>query len=71
MESSDAHKPMTADQITAAADMKTGKSYRTPGLKRLSPSAAKDLLLQHGDAGDPEVQQMLDCVDELQGEKGS
>jgi len=71
MESSDVHKSMTADQITAAEERKVGKSYVAPGLKPLSPAAAKDLLLQHADAGDPEVQQIIDCVDELQGEKGS
>ena len=71
MESSDVHKSMTADQMTAAEEMKVGKSYVAPGLKPLSPEAAKGLLLRHADAGDPEVQQLLDCVDELQGEKGS
>lgn len=66
MESSDVRKPMTTDQ-----EVKVDESYLAPGLKRLSPAAAKGLLLQHADAGDPEVQRMLDCVDELQGEKGS
>lgn len=69
MESSDVHKSMTADQITAAEKRKVGKSYVAPGLKPLSPAAAKDLLLQHADAGDPEVQQIIDCVDELEERK--
>jgi hypothetical protein len=70
MESSDVHKSMTADPMTDQ-EMKVGAPYLAPGLKPLSPAAAKDLLLQHAEAGDPEVQHMLDCVDELQGEKGS
>jgi len=66
MESSDVRKP-----VTTAQEMNVGESYLAPGLKRLSPEAAKDLLLRQGGADDPEVQQMLDCIDELQGEKGS
>jgi hypothetical protein len=66
MESSDVCKP-----VTTAQEIKVGTPYLAPGLKPLSPAAAKDLLLQHADAGDPEVQHMLDCIDELQGEKGS
>jgi hypothetical protein len=66
MKSRDVRKPMTSDQ-----EVKVCKSYLAPGLKNLSPAAAKGLLLQHADAGDPEVQHLLDCVDELQGEKGS
>jgi hypothetical protein len=66
MESSDVRKA-----VTTAKEMKVGTPYIAPGLKRLSSAAAKDLLLQHADTGDPEVQHMLDCVDELQGEKGS
>ena len=66
MESSDVHRSMTTDQ-----EVEVCKSYLAPGLARLSPAAAKDLLLRNADAGDPEVQNMLDCVDKLQGEKGS
>ena len=66
MECSDARKPMTTDQ-----EVEVCKSYSAPGIERLSPADAKDLLLRNADAGDPEVQNMLDCVDELQGEKGS
>ena len=65
MESSDVRKP-----VTTAQDMKVGKPYLAPDLKRVSPATAKGLL-QNAGAGDPEVQHMLDCVDELQGEKGS
>lgn len=66
MESSDVRKPMTTDQ-----EVEVCKSYLAPGLERLSPAAAKDLLLRNADAGDSEVQHLLDCVDKLQGEKGS
>jgi hypothetical protein len=71
MESSDVGKPMTTAQAPTDQEMKVGKSYLAPALKRLSPEAAKGVLLQHADVGNPEVQQMLDRVDELQGEKGS
>jgi len=66
MESSDVRKTVTTDQ-----EIKVGRPYVAPNLKPLSPAAAKDLLLQHADAGCPEVQNLLECVDELQGEKGS
>jgi len=66
MKSTDVCKPMTSGQ-----GMKVRKPYHAPGLKRLSPEAAKELLLRHADAGDPEVQHMLDCIGELLGEKGS
>ena len=66
MEFTDGHQPKTADQA-----MKVSRAYVAPSLKRLSPAAAKDLLLGNSVAHDPKVQQVLDCVDELQGEKGS
>jgi hypothetical protein len=66
MESTDARKSKTASQT-----MKVCKPYVAPDLERLSPAAARNLLLQNADASDPELQQVLDCVDELQGEKGS
>jgi len=66
MESNVVRKPRTSGQ-----GMKVRKPYLAPGFKRLSPEAAKELLLRHADAGDPEVQHMLDCIDELLGEKGS
>ena len=66
MESTDVRKPVTSGQW-----MKVRKPYLAPGFKRLSPEAAKELLLRHADAGDRKVQHMLDCVDELLGENGS
>lgn len=66
MESTDVRKPMTSGQ-----GMKVRKRYLAPGLKRLTPGAAKELLLRHADASDPEVQHMLDCIGELKGEEGS
>jgi hypothetical protein len=71
MESGDVRKPVTAAQLTTEQEIKVRKAYLAPDVKRVSPAAAKNLLVQHTDAGDPEVQHMLDCIDELQGEKGS
>ena len=66
MESTDARKSKPASQA-----MKVCKPYAAPDLERLRPAAAKELLLRNAVASDPEVQHVLDCVDELQGEKGS
>lgn len=66
MESTDARKLKTASQT-----MKVCKPYVAPDLEQLSPAAAKDLLLRNTDTGDPELQHVLDRVDELQGEGDS
>ena len=66
MESTDARKSKTASQT-----MKVCKLYVAPDLDHLSPAAAGNLLLRNAAAGGSEVQQVLDCVDKLQGEKGS
>lgn len=66
MESTDVRKPMTGSEGTEVR-----KPYFAPGFKRLTPEAAKELLLRHADANDPEVQHMLDCIVELREEKGS
>jgi len=66
MESTDARKSKTAGQT-----MKVCKLYVAPDLDHLSPAAAGNLLLRNAAAGGSEVQQVLDCVDKLQGEKGS
>jgi hypothetical protein len=47
------------------------KPYVAPTCKRVTPDAAKELLLRHGDTGDPEVQHMLDRIEELQKHNGS
>jgi hypothetical protein len=66
MESNETRKPKTAGH-----PIRLCKPYVAPGLERLSPAAARELLLRTADAGDPEVQHVLDYVDELQGDKGS
>lgn len=66
MEPTDEQKPKIAGE-----QVKTCKPYFVPGLKRLSSTDAKELILQNADVHDPEVQHMVECVDELQGEKGS
>lgn len=45
------------------------RPYVAPDLQCLSIAAAKVLLARHADAADPEVQKMIECVDQLQ--KGS
>ena len=53
---------------------KTGegrKSYVTPVCRRLTPETAKEMLLRRTDTGDPEVQRMLECIEELQMKKRS
>lgn len=41
------------------------KPYVRPALRRLTPEAAKELLLQKGDLSDPEVRHMLQRIEEL------
>lgn len=65
MESTDVGK-MNADGY-----LKICKPYVAPTLRRLNPAVAKDLLLRYADVNDSEVQQMIECVDQLPGAKGS
>jgi hypothetical protein len=46
-------------------------SYSAPGLRRVTPEAAKEMLLRHSDVNDPEVKSMLECIEQLQNPKGS
>ncbi len=50
---------------------KDDRRYVAPGFERLSPAAARGMLLLDCDTGDPEVRLMLDFVNQLQGEKRS
>lgn len=45
--------------------------YVAPAGKRMSPEAAKELLLHHDDAEDPEVQRMHECIEEINKHNGS
>ena len=37
------------------------KSYSAPELRRLIPEVAREMLLRHDEATDPEIKFMLDC----------
>ena len=47
------------------------KSYSAPGLRRLTPDVAREMLLRHDEANDPEIKFMLDCIERLRDPKGS
>jgi hypothetical protein len=47
------------------------KPYVAPGLQRLSPDAAKRLLLRDADTNDSELRQMLESNEQVDGAKGS
>jgi hypothetical protein len=51
--------------------LKVRKPYLAPRLRRISLGAAKDLLLSDRDTNDPELRQMIERVDQLNGAKGS
>lgn len=61
MKSGDVRSSMTSNR-----GIEGRKPYVTPGCKRLSPEAAKELLLRHAEASNPEVQLMLHRIEELQ-----
>ena len=66
MQSTDVGKTMNA-----GGKSKVCKPYLAPRLQRLNPGAAKGLLSRHADTSDSELQQMMECVDQLNGAKGS
>ena len=41
------------------------RRYSSPGLRRLSPDAAKELLLRNSKVEDPEVRLMLELIEKL------
>ena len=47
------------------------KPYVAPTSKRVSPEAAKELLLRHADPDDPEVQRMHESIEEINKHSGS
>lgn len=64
MESTEVGKKMNVGR-----KLKVCKPYVAPRLQRLSPDAAKGLLLRHAD--DSELRQMIETADQLHGAKGS
>lgn len=66
MNSSDEHKSMSSGPA-----LKSRTPYVVPACKRVTPEAAKELLLRHADTSDPEVQRMLKRIEELQKHNGS
>jgi hypothetical protein len=66
MESTDVGKMMNVTR-----KLKVSKPYVAPKLQRLSPDAAKSLLLRDADTDDSGPRQIIDSVDQLHGAKGS
>lgn len=66
MNSSDLQRSISSSPV-----LKGRKPYVAPTYKRVTPDAAKELLLRHADTSDPEVQHMLDRIEELQKYTGS
>jgi hypothetical protein len=57
--------------INVVQTLRVCKPYVAPRLQRLSPVVAKGLLSRYADTSDSKVQQMIECVDQLHGAKGS
>lgn len=66
MNAIDEHK-----SISSGKTVEGRKPYVTPVCRRLTPEAAKEKLLRRADTGDPEVQRVLECIEELQMKKRS
>ena len=66
MESTDAGKKMNVGRT-----LKDRKPYVAPRLQRLSPDAAKGVLLRDADTNNSELRQILESMDQLDGAKGS
>ena len=66
MESIDVEKMMNVTR-----KLKVRKPYLAPRLQRVSLDVAKDLLFSDRDTNDPELRQMIERVDQLNGAKGS
>lgn len=60
-----------AQAVTADQPNEARKPYVAPAFKRLTPEAAKELLLEKGDLTDPGVKQMLQCIEDLHNGSGS
>jgi hypothetical protein len=60
MNAPDVAQPVPTEHLTNAR-----KPYEKPTVKRVTPKAAKKLLLQKADLSDPEVTQMLQCIEGL------
>lgn len=59
MNPTDIHEPA---KVHALEDR---KPFSPPGARRLTPDAARELLLRHCDASDPEIKFMLACIEQL------
>ena len=55
-----------AQSITTRRPREGREPYVTPACRRLTPEAARELLLQGANLSDPEVKEMLQRIDELQ-----
>jgi hypothetical protein len=58
-------------QAAAIQSTDSRSSYSAPTLTCMTPEAAREMLLRHSDANDPEIKFMLECIEQLQNPKGS
>lgn len=58
-------------QVAAVQSTDSRRSYSAPRLKCVTPEAAREILLRHSDANDPEIKFMLAGIEQLQTPKGS
>ena len=64
-------KSSNQHQSTNVREPGATKPYSVPGLRRVTPDAAREMLLRHADANNPETKFMLDCIERLRDAKGS
>lgn len=51
---------------TKVHTLENRKPFSPPGARRLTPDAARELLLRNCDASDPEIKFILACIEKLQ-----
>ena len=67
MNSKDVQNPLSRIPVMKGRKL----PYIAPAGKRVSPEAAKELLLRHADPSDPEVQHMHERIEEINKHSGS
>ena len=60
-----------AQRLQPSSKRMDGSPYVVPAFRRLTPEAAKELLLRHDDLNDPEAKQMLHSIEDLRKRDGS
>lgn len=61
---------VAARPIGSQEPSETRKPYFAPAVRQVTPQEARGLLLEKADLSDPEVQEMLRRIDELQKASG-